>query len=230
MDYRFLIVLMLSMSIAGTFTAFFIIESYALTAAFLGWLLVSIISMVIYSARKMISNPEVIIDSYRNIVQQIVEEFNLHDLSPYYIPSRFASTPSLYLPADSNVNCGSFPKRVLVMTRNIGIRLETLGTYLINELGGLADGLSSAEAFLKSVLSTYLEIARDLEIQETGDKTYLIRIKKGISKYLEDPPSVNIYSQIVGPVLSEALDEIVKLEYIRREKSDLYLSFSSLEC
>ena len=230
MDYRFLNILMFSLSLSGVLTAFFIIGSYELTAVFLGWLFVSIVSILIYSARRVISNPEVLIDSYRNLVQQIVEEFNLYDVSPYYIPSKFTSKPSLYIPAGADIKCGSFPSRVLVMSDNLGLRLEVLGSYLVSELGGVANGLSSAEAFLKSVLSTYLEIARDVELQEVGDKSYLIRIRKGVQKYLDDPPAVNIYSQIVGPVLSEALGEIVRIEGIRRERSDLYMTFRSFEC
>ncbi len=218
-------ILLLAASISGFITSLTVIGYIQLAAVFGGWILASIVLVLVSTAGGISSNPVSLIRSYRYLVRQVLEETGLHDINPYFLPSQASGAPSMYISTSSSPT-ENIPKRLFVFQNSLGVRLETLGSYLLDELGGVGSGLSSAEAFLKSVLKAYLELAKDVEAGESGD-TVVVRISKYIREVVEDdPPPVNIYVQIIGPVLAEALARPIRLENISVEDNGISLRFS----
>jgi len=217
----------IAISISGFLTSIFIIGYIELASAFAGWILASIVLAIIASSRGAFSNPESLIGSYRYIIRQILEEFNIHDKKPYFTPSSISGNPSMLIPIKINPGISKIPKRMIILKEARGVRLETLGSYVLNELGGVGEGLSSSEDMIKSVLTSYLEIAKDIKIVETGEHTIIVKISKYIREYIgEDPPSVNIYLQIIGPIISESLNRVLRFEDINYDGNNMIIKFS----
>ena len=217
-----------AVSISSFLTSYFIIGYVQLSAVFAGWLLLSIVLLLVSTAGGYAANPVSLIQSYRHLVRQVLEEVGLHDINPLFLPSRISGFPSMYLSLDSGEPPENLPRRFFIFGGGLGVRLETLGSYLISELGGVGEGLSSAEAFLRSSLQSYLELVRGVEVTEAGDDI-LVKVS-GFNREVvdNDPPPVNIYVQVTGPVLAESLDRPVHLRELSQSGKHLLLSFTTV--
>jgi hypothetical protein len=218
--------IMISLGFSGFLTSYFIIGHNQFASVFLGWLFSSLVFYLVVSSSGYASNPESIINSYRSIVRQVLEEFDLQHEYPYFIPSSLSKAPALFIVAGDDPKFSSIPRRFIVLGGLNGLRLETLGSYLVGELGGVGSDLSSAESMLKSILVTYLEMARDVEVVESGGYDIIVSVSKYVRDYIEgDPPAVNIYVQIIGPIIADALDNIIKLVSCESDGGRLIVRF-----
>ena len=224
--------ILLVIGLVGSLTAVFLINYPIYAIPFISWLMVGlVIYMLVSSPTRVISQS--IINTYSRLIDSIVEEFNLHDRLPYFTPSRVSGTPTMIIPSDSKLRRipNKIAKRLIIYQEDsYMIRIDTLGSLLMNELGGVSAGISSAETLIKSILVSLLSISNDVLISELeGGDLIVVKAVKPDESILEGRSLIsNILSQISGPILAEALDEIVRLKDLKMSKREAYAIFEVL--
>lgn len=217
---------LLAVGISGFLTSYFVINYIQLASVFAGWIFVSLVMILASSPGQSVLNIDALVKSYKLLVWQVLEEFDLHNESPYFLPSSISNTPSMYIPVTENPHFSRLPRRLFTYGDSQGVRIEVLGTHVLSEVGDVGEGLSGAESSLSSILSNYLGLARGVEVADVGGEVIDVRIN-GVNKAFmgSEPPSVNIYTQVVGPILAEALNTVVKLVSMEGGGSSLFMRF-----
>lgn len=233
MNIRYLMGVMLTVvGISTSLTSIFIINIPFITAVFIAWTMVGLVLIATSKIPfKTGVNPSSLALIYENVIDNVIEEFGLHDLNPLYVPSKKAGEPVMLLSLSDEASLEGIPKRMLIfMGRDYMLRLPTLGTIINREVGGAGEDLASAEANLKMILTDYLEIADDVMIMEdSGGDGYIVKVQspKIKYKYRTNPPS-NIYCQIIGPLLSEATGMPLLLNKLIIDKGSIQMKFKLL--
>ena len=214
--------MMLASGLTAAAAALLLAGSPRLAAAFVSWAMAGAV-LLVTGVRRLRRVEAVRI--YEEVVDSVVKEFGLHDVKPLYAPSSIAGEPVMILSPANPGAVRRVPRRMLIFAGDtVYLRVPTLGTMLLGELGGVSD-IPSAEAVLKTMLKDYLEVADDVLVaEEAGGESYVVEISRPRLRYdLRSNVPSNVYCQVVGPVLAEAVGALLKLEEASRSGSSLKL-------
>lgn len=233
MDLRLSIgVILLTCGSLLALTSYTIINSVLLTASFISWIMVGATLIALSRVPSRINiNPSTLAQIYEEALDNVIEEFGLHDVAPIYVPSKYAGEPVMILTLSDNVNIERVPRRLLIfMGDNYVLRLPTLGTIILKEVGEAASDLPSAEELIRDVIVDYLDIAGSIAVTEgVGGNLYVAVVNKPKIKYSSGTNlASNIYSQVVGVILSEALNTKLMLTKLSIEREEIKLEFVKL--
>ena len=215
--------------IVGFFTSYFIVSYITLSAVFLGWVATGMVLLAVSSSRNVSIPPKTLLKSYGELIHQLLDEYGIDNVYPYFTPSRVSKTASMLLPIGENIVFERIPRRILIPLKDgYAVRVETLGSFFLEDYGYEAGaGLAVVESSLKSILIIYLSSVKDIVLDEAdgGDKV-IVRVKNPDDLLLKyNNPANNLLVQIIGPYLAEALDKTVRLEKLEVMKKEVSLSF-----
>ncbi len=215
--------------IVGFFTSYLIVSYITLSAVFLGWVATGMVLIAVSSSRNVSISPKTLLKSYGELIHQLLDEYNINDVYPYFTPSRVSKIASMILPIGSEIASERIPRRILIPLRNsYAIRVETLGSFFLEDYGyEPGAGLATVESSLKSILTIYLSSIKDIVLDEVdgGDKV-IVKVKNPDDLLLKyNSPANNLLVQIIGPYLAEALDKTIRLEKLEILKNEVSLSF-----
>jgi len=216
--------------LSGVLTSFFIINSIPLTAAFIAWIMIGLVLLAISrNPLKLGVDPTVLSRIYEEAIDNLIQEFNMHDVQPIYAPKKYSGEPVMILSLNDNINLPRLPKRLITyVNNNYILRIPTLGTTLLKELEATIPDLSSAEEMVNTIIVDILDSANNVRISEyAGGKEIVARISSPKIKYTyKTNPSSNLYTQIIGPIIAEATNKLIKLKNMEISKGYIELSFT----
>jgi len=222
--------LIFTVGIVGALTSFIIINSRFLTAAFLSWTVVGIVYIAILSKGVRGGlNPLLALKAYEETVAHLLEEFSLHDVPPYFVPSKYAKEPVMLISSSGEFRFSPVPNRLIIYEKDdYALRIKTLGTVISKDLGGISGGgVVTAENMLKLILVNDMNIADDIIISESpaGD-VITVRLLSPLVKHSElSLIAANIYIQLIGTILAEATQKIIKLHEYEVKRKELTSKF-----
>jgi len=222
--------LIFTVGIVGALTSFIIINSHFLTAAFLSWTVVGIVYIAILSKGVRGGlNPLLALKAYEETVAHLLEEFSLHDVLPYFVPSKYAEEPIMIISSSGEFKFSPIPKRLIIYGKDdYALKIKTLGTVIASSIGGLSGGgVNAAENSLKLILINDMNIASNLAISEspTGD-IITVKLSSPLLRHSElSIIAANMYIQIIGTILAETTQKVIKLHEYEVKRKELISKF-----
>lgn len=220
-----------TVGITGALTSFLIIDSPFLTAVFLSWVVVGLVYVSILSRGLGGGlNPLLILEAYETSITHLLEEFGLYDIEPFFVPSKYSKEPVMIIPSSGEFKFSPVPRRLIIYGEGeYALRVETFGTAISRKLGDISGGdISAAENTLKLILVNDMNLADDIIVSESsaGDEI-AVEISRPVLKHKEElVVAANIYLQIVGTIISETIQKIIRL--IKFESGNKQLTFKFL--
>lgn len=226
---------LLIIGIAGSLTAFIVLNVPELAAALAGVAMVGAVLFVV--GLEMPEHPVKAmreeIEYLRENVERLLEELGVLDKNPIFIPSTMSNNgnPSIIVPLTKNVKLedirGKIPERILIVTKNIPcLKIKPPCIKIVDEIGvSKVETMSQIEDFLSKILVQHLNIVDNVKADIKTNGVIVVKLSKikyGFSKYRG---KIDFITAIVGAVLAEALNKKVKLLSVKREIGEITLFF-----
>ena len=226
---------LLVIGVAGSLTAFMILNVPELAAALAGVAMVGAVLFVV--GWEMPEHPikamREEIEYLKENVERLLEELNVLDRNPIFIPSTISTDgkPSIIIPLTKNIELEStgrkIPERMLVTMGNIPcLKLKPPCLKIIDELGIVnVETVGQIEDFISKTLVQHLNIIDNVKVAIKADGTIVValsKIKYGLSKYRS---KIGFITTIVGAILAETLNRKVEFLKVERKLEETILFF-----
>jgi len=217
---------LLVIGVAGSLTAFIILNVPELAAALAGVAMVGAVLFVV--GWEMPEHPikamREEIEYLKENVERLLEELGVLDRNPVFIPSTMSTDGklSIIIPLTKNTELEStgrkIPERMLVTMKNIPcLKLKPPCLKIIDELGvSEVETIGQVEDFISKTLVQHLNIVDGVKVATRTDGTIVVtlsKIKYGFSKYRG---KIGFIITIVGAILAETFNR--KIEFLNMEK------------